>query len=102
MIRLKAKLEAGVTEVRVLMQHPMETGRRQDATGHEIPAHFIQLVTVALNGKAVVEAQWGTGISKDPYLILQLTHATVGDQVTVTWHDNKGATETQSVPVEKA
>jgi len=44
----------------------METGRRKDDFGQLVPAHFVQLLTAALNGKTVLEAQWGTGISKNP------------------------------------
>ena len=60
--------------------------------GPQSPAHFIQLVTATLNGKAVLEAQWGTGISKNPYLTFRLRGAGLGDKIAVNWIDNKGAT----------
>jgi sulfur-oxidizing protein SoxZ len=57
-----------------------------------VAAHFIQLVTVTLNGKTVLEAQWGTGVSKNPYLTFRLRNAALGDKIAVKWVDNKGAT----------
>ncbi len=92
LMKIRAQLKGDITEVKVLMLHPMETGRRKNDAGEIVPAHFIQLVTATLNGKTVLEAQWGTGISKNPYLTFRLRGAKVGDKVAVTWHDNKGET----------
>ena len=89
----------GFTEVKVLMSHPRETGRKKDDFDSLIPAHFVQLVTATLNGKTVLEAQWGTGISKNPYLTFRLTGAKIGDTIAVTWHDNLGETATQNITV---
>ena len=91
-MRMRAQLKGEVTEVKVLMTHPMETGRRKNDFGDLIPAHFIQLVTATLNGKIVLEAQWGTGISKNPYLTFHLRVAKVGDVINFTWLDNLGKT----------
>jgi len=92
MMKIRARLKDGVTEVKVLMIHPMETGRRIDDAGETVPAHFIQMVTATLNGKTVLEAQWGTGISKNPYLTFRVRGAKLGDKLAVSWVDNKGAT----------
>ena len=89
-MKMRAQLKGDITEVKVLMTHPMETGRRKNDFDEVIPAHFVQLVTAMLNGKAVLEAQWGTGIAKNPYLTFRLKGAKVGDIVAVNWHDNKG------------
>ena len=102
MMKIRARLKDGVTEVKVLMMHPMETGRRIADTGETVPAHFIQLVTATLNGKTVLEAQWGTGISKNPYLTFRLRGANLGDKIAVNWVDNKGATNAIESVVEGA
>ncbi|CAG0985468.1 sulfur-oxidizing protein SoxZ [Methylophilaceae bacterium] len=101
-IKMRAQLKGGITEVKVLMSHPMETGRRKNDLEETIPAHFIQLVTAALNGAPVLEAQWGTGVSKNPYLTFYLRNAKAGDKVAVTWHDNKGETGTHEIAVSQA
>lgn len=99
-IRMRAHLKDGLTEVRTLIGHPMETGRRRDDFDEIVPAHFIQWVTVALNGTQVLEAQWGTGVSRNPYLVFRLRGAQVGDKLTLTWHDNRGETRSSEIPVE--
>lgn len=102
LMKIRARLKDGVTEVKVLMIHPMETGRHKNDVGETVPAHFIQLVTVTLNGKTVLEAQWGTGVSKNPYLTFRLRNAALGDKVAVQWVDNKGATNQIEGVVEPA
>ena len=101
-MKMRAQLKGGLVEVKVLMSHPMETGRKKDDFGQLIPAHFVQLVTATLNGKTVLEAQWGTGIAKNPYLTFRLKGAKVGDIVSVTWLDNVGETATQDIVVTAA
>jgi sulfur-oxidizing protein SoxZ len=101
-MKMRAQLKGDYVEVKVLMSHPMETGRRKADDGNIVPAHFVQLLTATLNGKPVLEAQWGTGISKNPYLTFRLKGANVGDKVAVTWHDNLGATATQEIAVMQA
>lgn len=92
-MKIRAQWKNGVTEVKVLMSHPMETGRRKNDVGDVEPAHFIQLVSATLNGNPVLQAQWGTGISKNPYLTFRLRTAKVGDKVAISWTDNKGESD---------
>ena len=101
-MRMRAQLKGDATEVKVLMTHPMETGRRKNDFGDFIPANFIQLVSATLNGKQVLEAQWGTGISKNPYLTFHLPGAKVGDIVRVNWMDNQGKTGAGEIAVSAA
>lgn len=101
-IKMRAQLKAGITEVKMLMSHPMETGRRKNDLGEVVPAHFIQLVTATLNGRAVFEAQWGTGVSKNPYLTFYLNNAKVGDKIGVVWHDNLGEASKGEIEVTSA
>jgi len=101
-MRMRAQMKGGVTEVKVLMTHPMETGRRKNDFGDLIPAHFIQLVSASLNGKQVLEAQWGTGISKNPYLTFHLSSAKIGDVIKISWLDNLGKTGEGEVVVTQA
>jgi len=50
-MKMRATLGQGFTDVRVLMNHPMETGQRKDSDGKMVPMHFIQNLTVKMNGK---------------------------------------------------
>lgn len=98
-IKMRARFKDGITTVKVLMHHPMETGRRKAADGSTISAHFIQLVTAKWNDQVVLESQWGTGVAKNPYLTFQLNQAKVGDTIEVSWQDNVGETATLAVKV---
>lgn len=101
-MKMRAQLKGDYVEVKVLMSHPMETGHKKDDAGQLIAPHFVQLVSATLNGNLVLEAQWGTGISKNPYLTFRLKGARLGDVVAVTWQDNLGATATQEIVVTQA
>ena len=90
-MKIRATMAGDVADVKVLMNHPMETGQRKDAkTGQLIPAHFIQTVSAQVNGKSVLEAQWSQAVSKNPFLGFKVKGAKAGDKVTVSWADNKG------------
>src|SRR6266581_3083034 len=67
-MRIRANMTGDKVEVKVLMAHEMETGLRKDAGGNAIPAHFIRNVTVTHGGKTVLSAQWGTSVSRNPFL----------------------------------
>ena len=85
------KLRAGNGEVKVLVSHPSENGLRKNKdTGALVPAHFIKNITVAVNGKTVLDGQWGGGVSKDPYLSFKVKGMKAGDKVTVNAEDNTG------------
>lgn len=90
-MKIRAQLSGDLVEIKILIGHIMETGQRKDPrTGQMVPAHFIQHVTVGLNGKTVMTAQWGAAIAKNPFLGLKVKGAKNGDKVTVNWEDNQG------------
>jgi sulfur-oxidizing protein SoxZ len=98
-MRIRAQMIAGKVEVRVLMSHEMETGQRKDASGNLVPAWFIQNVNVAHNGRSVLSAQWGTGVSKNPFMHFRFGGGKPGDKVVVTWTDNKGDKRTDEATI---
>ena len=89
-MKMRASVNAGVTDIRVLMTHPMETGQRKDQDGKLVPMHFIQNVTVKLNGKTVVESQISQGVSRNPVFTFRIKGGNKGDKVEVSWVDNMG------------
>lgn len=90
-IKIRAKAKDGVTTVKTLISHPMESGQRKDSkTGEKIPAHHVTEVMAEHNGKQVMSANWGGGISKNPYLSFKFNGAAAGDTVKISWIDNKG------------
>lgn len=90
-IKIRATLQGDVADVKALMSHIMETGMRKDpASGKVVPAHFIKQVVATLNGKTVLDAQWGPSVSKNPIVGFRVKGAKVGDKVTIKATDNKG------------
>ena len=90
-IKIRAKFKGDVAEVKALMPHDMESGRRRDVETDEIvPAHYITDVVAEHNGEVVLTAYWGTAVSKNPYLAFSFTGAAVGDTIKIRWVDNFG------------
>ncbi len=98
-MKIRASAKDGITEVKVLMSHEMETGQRKDSAGKTIPAWFISDVTASLNGKPVFSAEWGPAVSKNPFLQFSVRGAKAGDKITVHWIDNKGDKRTDEVQI---
>lgn len=93
-MRIRAKIKGGVTEVKTLINHPMETGMRKDSkTKKIVPANFIQEVNCEHNGKNVLTAHWGTAISKNPYLKFKFKGGSAGDVLKISWVDNQGKSD---------
>ena len=90
-IKIRLKSKNGITRIRTLIAHPMETGRNKDnVTGKVIPAHFIQRIIVEHNDREIVTCSLGTGISKDPYFSFHFKGGQSGDRIKISWVDNQG------------
>ena len=89
-MKIRATAKAGYTDIRVLMNHPMETGLRKGSDGKPIPSHFIQNVTVKVNGKTVIEGETSQAISRNPVFSFRVKGGNKGDKVEIGWTDNKG------------
>ena len=98
-MRIRAQVQGDKAVVRVLMSHEMETGQRKDSAGKTIPAWFIQEVGVNHNGRAVLTAQWGPSIAKNPFLQFVIKGGKAGDKVAISWVDNKGDKRTDEATV---
>lgn len=99
-MKIRATMQGDTAEVRVLVNHPMETGQRKDAkTGELVPAHFIQSLTATVGGKTVVDGQIGGSVSRNPVFGFKVKGAKAGDKVTISWKDNKGDTRTDETTI---
>lgn len=96
-MRIKAKLKGDVATIKVLIKHPMESGRRKDEAGNVIPANYVQTVTAHVAGTQVFELNSGAGVSKNPFIQMILTGRAVGDVIDLKWSDLSGATEEEKV-----
>jgi sulfur-oxidizing protein SoxZ len=99
-IRVRAIANGEITEVQTLIQHPMDSGFVKDAKDVLIPAHFIQELTFEYDGRKVFIANWGTAVSKDPYVKFSFKGGSKGNDLKVSWIDNKGETDTTTVKIQ--
>lgn len=89
-IRIRARIQGEITDIRILLQHPMETGQRKDEKGQTLPAHFIQVFSVSHNGKPMIDGQLNTSIAKNPLFAFKARGLKAGDKLSVNWLDNIG------------
>lgn len=97
--KIRTVRSSETTEIRMLISHPMESGRRKDAAGQLIPAHFVETLTVKVNGRVLVDAQLNTAIARNPVFAFRARNLRPGDRITVTWADNRGDTRTDEAVV---
>ena len=98
-MRIRAQAVADKTTVRVLVRHEMESGQRKDAAGKIVPAWYIQLINASWNGKTVMSAQWGTAVSKNPFVQFSFKGGKAGDKIALSWTDNGGEQRTDETVI---
>ncbi len=98
-MKIRASNKDGVTEVKVLISHEMETGQRKDAAGAIVPAWFITELSAKHNDKLVLAGEFGTAVSKNPYLAFKFKGGAKGDKIAVSWKDNRSETRSDEAAI---
>src|SRR5215218_8632461 len=89
-VQVPANVKRGEAfEVRVLLQHPMETGFRRDMNGRAIPLNILERLSCRYGGREVFSAELGSGVAANPYVAFYVTAEASGALV-VEWNDDKG------------
>lgn len=78
-----------LVEVKTLVGHPMENGRRKDEKGAIIPKNIISRFEVQFNGKLVFAADVRTGVASNP-LFNFFYKAVESGEFTFTWIEDTG------------
>jgi len=78
-----------VIEIRIAIQHPMETGFRFDLMGKAIPKNVINSLVVRYDGNEIFRAELGSGVAANPYLQF-FTVAEASGEIEVSWVDDAG------------
>ena len=87
-----------VVEIRIAIQHPMETGFRRDDGGREIPKNVINKLICRYNGAEVFRAEMGSGVAANPYLDFFVVADASGELV-FDWIDDSGMTGSERAPI---
>lgn len=84
-----------VIEIRVMVEHPMESGFRHDNVGKLIPRHIATDFHCDYNGREVFRAALHPAVSTNPYFLFYLVAQESGELV-FSWSDDRGGTVTES------
>jgi len=84
------RIAAGdVVKVRLLIQHPMDTGYLQDLSGRLVPRNVIRLLTCTLGGQEVLRVLASSGIAANPYFEFHV-RAMQTAEFRAEWIDDRG------------
>ena len=98
-IQIPANAKKGeVVEIRVLIQHPMETGYRHDDVGHLIKRNVINVLSCRYNGVEVFRADLHPAIAANPLLSFS-TVATESGTLEFRWTGDNDFSATQTATI---
>ncbi|MFO1037331.1 MAG: thiosulfate oxidation carrier complex protein SoxZ [Geminicoccaceae bacterium] len=104
--RIRVKLldgvgKGGIVEVRTMISHPMENGRRREADGALVPRRIINRFTCTLDGEPVIDVELHTSIAASPYIAFDLRAERPG-RLELRWYDDDGGIYATDVPLKIA
>jgi sulfur-oxidizing protein SoxZ len=84
-----------VIELRVMVEHPMESGFRHDNMGRRVARHIATDFTCRYNGREVFRAVLHPAVSTNPYFLFYLVASESGTLV-FSWSDDRGGTVSET------
>ena len=91
-LQLPARIVRGdAVKVRLLIQHPMDSGYLQDLQGQLIPRNVIVWLTCEYGGQQVFKVEPSSGIAGNPLFEFYFLAAESGE-LWVLWVDDRGVT----------
>ncbi len=88
-------------DVRTLINHPMETGLREDSNGNAIPERIVHSFRAEINGETVLTARFHRAVSANPYLLFYIAPGQSGP-LHLTWEEDTGETATATAEIPAA
>jgi sulfur-oxidizing protein SoxZ len=85
--------------VRIIIQHPMETGFRLDAAGKPYPRNLINEIVCKLGGEEVLRIELSSGITANPYFEFH-ARAEQSGPLTIEWRDDAEVRASASTTVQ--
>ena len=76
-------------QVRLLIQHPMETGFRRDVQGDVIPANLLESLSLDFEGQPVFTARSMHALTANPFLAFVVAIKQSGN-FNARWRDQRG------------
>ncbi len=97
MIRISAPetaFEGEIIALKVMIQHPMETGYRRDSKGETIPRDIIKHFRCTYDGHVIFEGEFFPGIAANPFLAFHARASQTGP-LEFSWTDQHGESWTE-------
>jgi sulfur-oxidizing protein SoxZ len=85
-----------VVEIRAIARHPMERGNYPDSTGRIVPRMIIHSFRATYGGEEIFRADFGPGLSANPYVAFATVATETGD-IVLEWVDDSGFKLTRAV-----
>jgi thiosulfate oxidation carrier complex protein SoxZ len=90
-VKVPATVARGeVFEVKTILAHPMETGRRKDAAGALVPRRIVARFRCTFEGREVCAVELNPGVAANPYLAFPLRLDRSGE-LRFEWEGEDGA-----------
>jgi len=78
-----------VVQIKTIVTHEMEPGYRKKPDGAVLPRNIVHTFTATLGGKEVFAAEFGPGVSANPYLAFYVKLTGAGD-LELRWRGDNG------------
>jgi len=85
-------------EIKIAIQHPMETGFRFDLMGRAVPKNVINSFVARYNGQEIFRAELGSGVAANPFLQFY-TIAEASGEIEFSWMDDAGVSGSERVGI---
>jgi len=90
-VRLPARARRGETiEIRILVQHPMESGQRRGADGQLVPRRILNALSLRFDGEEILSARFEPAMAANPLLGFHLRAERSG-MIELVWTEDGGA-----------
>ncbi|MGB0684489.1 MAG: thiosulfate oxidation carrier complex protein SoxZ [Magnetovibrionaceae bacterium] len=101
-VRVPKKAAKGdVIEIKSLISHKMESGRRKGKDGKLVPRQIINRFEVQFNGQDIFSADWHPSVSANPYMAFPLKVEEEGT-LSFKWIDDDGSVYTKESKIKLA
>lgn len=85
-----------IVEIKVMIQHPMETGFRSAAMGGLIPRDIISRLRCTYGGAVVLEVELHPAITANPFFAFHLRAGEATEDLLFDWENEQGESWSQS------
>ena len=98
-VQVPAEVKRGeAIEIKVAIQHPMETGFRFDLMGRAVPKNVINSFVARYNGTEIFRAEMGSGVAANPFLQFYTVAEATGE-IEFFWVDDAGVSGAERVAI---